>query len=362
MSTSPPRTAIWPRSSTRSTRSYPASASSSTSVSRSRLSACVSRMTSGSLVVRRHPLRERACGDADEPAGGREPRAREPVRRRDAPGARGRNLQRTPRLGRSATVCRVDVPADRLGNVTRFLVLGRKGRRAGARASRGASRGATEARARRHARPRERRQRTRESARSRASSSTSPPSGVDSRRVDTWSMRPAGTASRRVIVAPPARRPGLAPTNELGSARPRAAAPNCPQGHSRVPSTTVPAAESHVAHGSVERVRLTSPIRPARRLVVAALSLLEPFANDRLDRIGSPPDDSVCDPRAVRRARARSRRRHGGRLALDARPRSADAGNPHRRAPARSTCSPLWPASPPPARACIRPSSRSTSS
>ena len=200
-STRPPRTAICPRSSTRSTRSYPANASSSTRASRSRLSACVSRTTSGRSSRRRHALRERARGDADEPARAEHVERARPladeVRRRletragaNATARKERDRGRARRTSRSPRRRRAP-PRPR-----------REGRRASARASRAAWREAAEARARRRAHWRGKASANARKRSLAASSWTSPARGVDSRRVDAWSMRRAGTASRGVIVAP----------------------------------------------------------------------------------------------------------------------------------------------------------------
>ena len=165
-STSPPRTAIWPRSSTRSTRSYPARASDSTSSSNPAPRAFDRSTTSGLDRGRRNPFRERAGGDADEPAAREDlERARplaDEVSGRLEPGSCVHAAAREQRYPVG-----VEVPGDGLGDVARLLVLREQADERAAEVARAASRGGAGAPARRRARSSGSRSRTRGSARSR---------------------------------------------------------------------------------------------------------------------------------------------------------------------------------------------------
>ena len=122
-STMPPRTANWPRSSTRSTRSYPASASCSVEPVDPRLVADPERERARPRGARRQPLRERRDRRADKPPGvedvERPVALTDQVRRRDEPQLGGDAPAR-----KEGDLRGVPEPRGTVGSVPRVGVLG----------------------------------------------------------------------------------------------------------------------------------------------------------------------------------------------------------------------------------------------
>ena len=124
-STMPPRTANWPRSSTRSTRSYPASASCSGEPVDPRLVADPERERARSRGARRQPFGERRDRRADEPPGvedvERPVALTDEVRRRDEPRLVGDAPAR-----KEGDLRGVPEPRGAVGSVPRVGVLGQQ--------------------------------------------------------------------------------------------------------------------------------------------------------------------------------------------------------------------------------------------
>ena len=233
----PPRTANWPRSSTRSTRSYPASASASARPSTPGSSPTRSATGAGPCGERRHPLGERERRRADEPARGehveRPVALADEVRRRREPG-----VEPHAPAGRSATRAPTREPAGRLGRVARVGVLGEEDEKPAPELL--VERGEEQ---RQHAAPRRARGpaargRTPGSARAGAARRRR-------RRAGRRGLGPAGqVCEQRVVHAIGRARPAAAIVLRAGQpaiGRRRAvpACPTCPQGHPRCPSETV---------------------------------------------------------------------------------------------------------------------------
>ena len=192
-------------------------------------------------------------------------------------------------------------------------------------------------------------------------------------------MRLAGTSSRRAIVPP-----GVTATRAARTAFVRENSRwKCPQGHSRVPSTTVPDGRSRVGHRAVRKLRrfAHSPSHTDRSCRVRADRVRAksgPGASrsHQLNRrcASSRPSRQITSTASAARRTSSSRSSCGSN---DDRTKSATSrGSPRSGLPTPTRRrrksglpsiwamerSPLCPASPPPARAWSRPRSRSTSS
>ena len=258
-STRPPRTANWPRSSTRSTRSYPASASCSASPSIPGSSPTAS--ASGAAAPRRGGSPSASAGadaQTSPPRGEHVERAAalaDEVRRRREPGLPARR----PGSGSSATRAVARGTSRRLGGVARVGVLGEQHEERAAELARGARRGRAAAPAPRRGRASAARRTNAWKRSVRAKLVTKAASGatVDV-RVASWSMRLAGIAPRGAIVL-----------RRLTSRRPGA------------PRALIHAIERTRARSAPASCRMCA-VRagPGQRSVEAALRLLEALGDD----------------------------------------------------------------------------------
>ena len=297
----PPRTANCPRSSTRSTRSYPALASAWARPSRPGSSPITSRTDRGRAAGRRHPLGQSGSRCADEPAGGEDV---------EGAGALADEMRRRlePRCVRDAAAREqrhavgAEEPRRALGRVPRVRVLGEKDQQPSPELL--VQRGEHERqRGLRHARPTGQRLRERLEP---VAGGELRDEGVKGCRVHANSGNRAPRGYRSALlgrVPPPRRAPTGAPTSVQ---RPRGAR-RCPEVtcERRVHASAVPTSCQAAVHRSsvVDDVPrgvatdLASPAEPrslTRASVEATLRLFETDRDERLDSVGRATDDRGC--------------------------------------------------------------------
>ena len=214
---------------------------------------------------------------------------------------------------------RVDVPADRLGNVARVLVLGQQARRAAL--ERRVQR-RKEERERRLGHPRVGRKRVGERAKALARGELDDEPGEGCRRrvhAAGGNGVPQSDRSARRHRDQGARPNRVrAPRNATPGNAPRGTPVSLLRPYRTIDHgwDTEQYGNRRFAH-SLDR-SCPGACRPVRvvggpaRSVEAALRLLEPVADDHLDRVGGPRRRARRDRRAARTATGRSRRRHVG--------------------------------------------------